>query len=201
MKLLDVQCEQGLQTAVDGLPDDGAKFRGLWARSGSKVRHRASARYQSISCSCRTALNAANIGPVDSGFSRQLVPPKSPWDTFWPAPKQSKTVQPRNPLGRRLLWMVQEKSAARFGQGVPAGLSSANSAERENPKAVQQRAKQFPQSGSRDCRSRAGAECAAGWAEFVCMWSSRSLIPDYSRHSRSGQGRLTLPAAGGPAKA
>ncbi|MDO6142873.1 hypothetical protein [Paenarthrobacter aurescens] len=45
--------------------------------------------------------------------------------------------------------MVQEKSSAMFGHGEAAGLSIAKSADRENPNAVQQRAKQLPQSGLR----------------------------------------------------
>ncbi|VXC00081.1 hypothetical protein ARTHRO9V_200011 [Arthrobacter sp. 9V] len=36
-----------------------------------------------------------------------------------------------------------------FGHGEAAGLSIAKSADRENPSAVQQRAKQLPQSGLR----------------------------------------------------
>ncbi|GAA3867031.1 hypothetical protein GCM10022381_08270 [Leifsonia kafniensis] len=56
-------------------------------------------------------------------------------------------MQPRNPRGRKLSWIVQEKSEARLEQGEPAGLSTGKSAERENPKAVQHRAKQLPQSG------------------------------------------------------
>jgi hypothetical protein len=51
--------------------------------------------------------------------------------------------------------MVQEKSAARLLHGVPAGLSTAKSADRLNPKAVQQRAKQLAQSGRSACRSEA----------------------------------------------
>jgi hypothetical protein len=57
--------------------------------------------------------------------------------------------------------MVQEKSEARFLQGVPAGLSIAKSVVREKPRAVQQSAKQLPQSGRSDSRSRAGEEGAA----------------------------------------
>jgi hypothetical protein len=45
--------------------------------------------------------------------------------------------------------MVQEKSVAMLGQAEAAGLSIAKSAERANPRAVQQRAKQLPQSGRR----------------------------------------------------
>jgi hypothetical protein len=45
--------------------------------------------------------------------------------------------------------MVQEKSSAMFGHGEAAGLSIAKSADRANPSAVQQRAKQLPQSGLR----------------------------------------------------
>ena len=40
---------------------------------------------------------------------------------FWPAPKQSYTVQPGKPTSRSRAWMPQRKSAARFGQGRPAG--------------------------------------------------------------------------------
>lgn len=56
--------------------------------------------------------------------------------------------------------MVQEKSESRFRQGVPAGLSMAKSMVRENPRAVQQSAKQLPQSGRNDSRLRAGEEGA-----------------------------------------
>ncbi|MCU1633750.1 MAG: hypothetical protein JWM61_2402 [Micrococcaceae bacterium] len=56
--------------------------------------------------------------------------------------------------------MVQEKSESRFWQGVPAGLSMAKSVLRENPRAVQQSAKQLPQSGRKDPRSRDGEEDA-----------------------------------------
>jgi hypothetical protein len=104
-----------------------------------------------------------------SGCSRQLFPAKNPCDTFWPAPKQSKVVQPRNPLGRRLAWIAQEKSGALFGQGEPAGLSRAKSAERENPKAVQQRAKQRAQSGRSRCLSASGEEEFEGFADVVSM--------------------------------
>jgi hypothetical protein len=39
--------------------------------------------------------NTANIADADSGERRQSVPPKVTCETFCPAPKQSKTVQPR----------------------------------------------------------------------------------------------------------
>lgn len=56
--------------------------------------------------------------------------------------------------------MVQEKSEVRFWQGVPAGLSMAKSVVREKPRAVQQSAKQLPQSGRSESRSRMGEEGA-----------------------------------------
>ena len=104
-----------------------------------------------------------------AGSAFQLIPWKRFWETFWPAPKQSKTVRPRKPRGRRLSWMVQEKSEARFLQGVPAGLSMAKSVVREKPSAVQQSAKQLAQSGRSDSRSRAGVEGAAESLEMKGM--------------------------------
>lgn len=51
--------------------------------------------YQISSCSCRMMGKTSNMDSATSGASRQLVPPKVTWDVFCPAPKQSKTAQPR----------------------------------------------------------------------------------------------------------
>lgn len=68
--------------------------------------------------------------------------------------------------------MVHEKSGPRFRQGVPAGLSMAKSAVREKPSAVQQSAKQLPQSGRSDSRSVAGEKGVVGSFDVTGMWSS-----------------------------
>ena len=123
------------------------------ACSGPAARRpSASVRYQSSSCSCRMTANAWNICPAVSGALRQSCPAKVTWATFCPAPKQSKTVQPGKPRSRRLVWMPQRKSARRFGQGCPAGLSMAKSAEAANAGATQHNPKQRAQSARRSSR-------------------------------------------------
>ena len=64
----------------------------------------------------------SNIRRAVLGSRRQSRPPKVTWDTFCPAPKQSKTVQPGKPRSRSWAWMPQRKSARRFGAGPPRGL-------------------------------------------------------------------------------
>ena len=56
--------------------------------------------------------------------SRQLTPESNRCDTACPAPKQSKTVQPRKPRDRSPSWTVQEKSNPRCRHGEPDGSSS-----------------------------------------------------------------------------
>jgi hypothetical protein len=94
-------------------------------------------------------VNAANIGPAESGSARQSRPPKLIRATRWPAPKQSYTVQPGIPAGRSRSWMPQPKSAPRWRHGDPAALSNAKSAERANGSAAQHSPKQFAQSARR----------------------------------------------------
>ncbi|GGT79672.1 hypothetical protein GCM10010272_24640 [Streptomyces lateritius] len=70
-------------------------------------------------------------------------------ETFWPAPKQSYTVQPEKPLGRSLVWIEQRKSSARFRHGSPDDLFTAKSADLAKGSATQQSPKQFAQSPRR----------------------------------------------------
>jgi hypothetical protein len=93
--------------------------------------------------------NTSNICRVVCGACRQSRPPKVTWDTRCPAPKQSYTAQPRKPCRLRSLWMTHRKSGCRFGQGCPAGLSIAKSAEAENAGAAQHSPKQRAQSARR----------------------------------------------------
>ena len=97
-------------------------------RSGTRAARAAAASPRR----CRTSARAV------AGSARQSRPPKVTWATCWPAPKQSKTVQPGKPRCRRSRWMPQRESAPRFGQGCPAGLSSAKSAEAAKAGATQQ---------------------------------------------------------------
>ena len=124
--------------------------------SMSQLHACASADYQSISWGCRAAVNAEDILSLLSGVSSQLVRARNLCETLWPVPRQCTRAQARMPLGRKLSWIMRQKPGARLWQGVPAGVSTGKSAERENPKAVQQRAKRLRQSGRKDARSGAG---------------------------------------------
>src|SRR5215468_1284295 len=93
--------------------------------------------------------NAANICAAACGSWRQSRPAKVTWETCWPAPKQSYTAQPGKPCCRRSLCMPHRKSARRWGQGCPAGLSIAKSADAENAGATQHSPKHRPQSARR----------------------------------------------------
>src|SRR5690606_8244117 len=100
--------------------------------------------------------NAENIRSRVSGRSRQLMPANNRWETACPAPKQSKTVQPRNPRDGSVSWMVHEKRPSRCRHGDPAGLSSAKSEDLVNPNAVQHSAKHRLQSPRRSDRWTVG---------------------------------------------
>src|SRR5215467_449526 len=104
--------------------------------------------------------NAPNIDGASSGSARQSRPPKVTCTTRWPAPRQSNAAQPPNPLGRSRSWIEQRKSALRFGQGCPAGLSIANSAEAENADPTQHSAAQRAQSARNSARRRITAGAA-----------------------------------------
>ena len=72
--------------------------------------------------------------------------------------------------------MVQEKSSARFKQGVPAGLSIGKSADLWKPKAVQQSAKQLAQFARRVERSSVVVS-----EESVDVMGERSFWSDFER--------------------
>ena len=75
--------------------------RSSWwtARAGGIAS--AAVRYQSSSCSCRMIGNTSNICCAACGVARQSRPPNVTWETCWPAPKQSYTVQPGKPFRLR----------------------------------------------------------------------------------------------------
>ena len=82
--------------------------------------------------------------------------------TRWPAPRQSNTVHPAKPRPRRSAWMPQRKSACRCAHGVPAGLSTAKSADRANAGATQHSPTQREQSARSSTTSRhASPPCPA----------------------------------------
>lgn len=132
-------------------------------RAGS--RDSDSVRYQRSSWSCRMTGNTWNICPAICGARRQSCPSKVSPETFWPAPKQSYTVQPGKPCVRSSVWMPQRKSSWRFRQGFPASLSIAKSADRVRVSATQHSPKQFAQSArsaARSPRSMAGPWTLSG---------------------------------------
>src|SRR5215475_6012504 len=93
--------------------------------------------------------HAANICAAACGSWRQSRPAKVTGETCWTAPRQSYTAQPGKPCCRRSLCMPHRKSARRWGQGCPAGLSIAKSADAENAGATQHSPKHRPQSARR----------------------------------------------------
>ena len=93
--------------------------------------------------------STAYIAAAVPGASRQETPPKVTCDTCWPAPKQSKTVQPFQPDSRSRAWMPHRKSVWRLVHGWPPGLSTGKSAEAANGRATQHSPKQLAQSGTR----------------------------------------------------
>ncbi len=109
---------------------------------------------------------ASNIACRVPGWVRQSRPSKVTWEICWPAPKQSKTVQPGKPWSRRPVWMPQRKSWRRFLQGLPAALFTAKSADLAKGRATQQSAKQFAQSAwRRGAREGRGEE---SWTPVHC---------------------------------
>ena len=94
----------------------------------------------------------ANIAVRVSSSSRQERPANVCRDTFCPAPKQSKTVQPSNPRSRRCGWMRHPSAPSRFVQGSPASLSNGKSADFVKARATQHSPKQSAQSAPRSSR-------------------------------------------------
>lgn len=114
--------------------------------------------------------NTPNIEGAESGARRQSRPPKVIWETFCPAPKQSKTVQPAKPSRRSREWMPQPKSSRRLRHGSPASFPTAKSAEAANGSATQHSPKQLPQSASRPERSPALAGPGWGTCTAAFRW-------------------------------
>ena len=110
------------------------------------ARPAASARYQSSSCRRRIAANASNTSGVRTRSASEAT-------TRCPAPKQSYAAQPGKPDARSDAWIEQRSSGRRFGQGTPAGLSIAKSADAVKDGATQHRAMQPSQSARRLSRS------------------------------------------------
>ena len=143
--------------------------------------------------------SAANMEAASSGVVRQSAPPKVTCTTCWPAPKQSKTSQPGKPSGRSRSWISQRKSASRWGQGRPAGLSIAKSADRANAGATQHSPAHREQSarrcarafGSEDVKTRV-RELTQGKGADVVYDPVGGDVFDRSRKCIAFEGRLVV---------
>ena len=150
----------------------------------------ASARYQSISCSCRITGRTANCAAASSGASRQVRPPKVTWVSCWPGAEAVEHLAAREARARAARRGCRSGSRrAGSGRAAPAGLSIAKSAERGERRARTQQqpgaARAVRPQVRRGSASAQGTSTtlptvlrSASFASACGAWSSGSVSPD-----------------------